>query len=363
MAPDHKLRLKALRAGMKDAGVEAFFVRSRVNVRYLCGFDGTYGILLVDAGAARLITDGRYTERAEALTRGAKVVTQPMTGADDWFRDLLKASAYRTIAFEGSMTFDEYEVLRRRARAAKSKLEPHTAMIHGLRAVKDDGEVKTIAKAARLADTMMAAAIGALGTGARESDISRVIRHCCEHNGGEAESFPNIVASGTNSSRPHHSPGARRLRRGDMVTIDLGGMLDGYCSDLTRNPVLGNPAPEFEKMYAACLEANELALKACKAGVACKDLDAVAREHIASRGYGKYFTHGLGHGVGMEIHEAPRLNATSTDTLQPGNVVTIEPGIYVPGLGGVRIEDLVVVTAGKPKVLSRTPKGLTIIPA
>jgi Xaa-Pro aminopeptidase len=237
------------------------------------------------------------------------------------------------------------------------------SLLVDLRRCKDDGEIATIKKAAGIADKMMQLAWDTARVGVSELELSRAIRRGSEALGAEGESFPNIVASGPNASRPHHHPMKRRLRKGDMITIDLGAVVDGYCSDLTRNPVLGKSSLRYDAMYEVCLAAQQAGIKACTAGATGKDVDAVARDIIASAGYGDYFNHGLGHGVGLDIHEAPRLSPASTDTLRAGDVVTVEPGIYIPGFGGLRIEDLLVVTEGKPRVLSRITKNLVILPA
>jgi len=361
---DFPARQKKLRAALGAAGCDALVVHDLVNARYLCGFKGSYGILVVDREKSWFLTDGRYAEIAAGMVFGAEIRIQPLEKVDAWFAAFFKERAYRTLAFEGSLTLDEFDTLRKRTRPAKTKLvKDETGLVRELRIVKDAEEIALLAKAEKLADRMMLAAWDILKPGVTELEISKFVRRAAEDLGSEGESFSNIVASGPNASRPHHSPSGRRIRKGDMVTIDLGCVVGGYCADLTRTPTVGKPSREFEKMYAACLEAQETALKACVAGAACKAVDAIARDIIASHGYGDYFNHGLGHGVGIQIHEAPRLNKVSTYTLRPGMVVTVEPGIYVPGVGGLRIEDLVVVTDGKPRVLSKSPKALTVLPA
>lgn len=356
-------RIAALQRLLREEGLDALLVSGLVNVRYLCGFVGTYGLLLVDTRGATFITDGRYAEAAEGCVQGARVLIRPLMKSDEFFRDLLRKGSYDLLGFEATLPYGEFETLRKWARQAKTKLRKAPPLVEHLRRVKDEEEIKAIAKAARVADRMMEAAWDALDPGTTERDVSRAIRHAADRLGAEGESFPDIVASGANASRPHHRPCERRLRRGDMVTVDLGAIVDGYCSDLTRTPALGRATKKFERIYEVCLRAQEAAVKACRAGMAASELDAVAREIIESAGYGKHYPHGLGHGVGLEIHEAPRLAKPSRDLLEAGNVVTIEPGIYLPGFGGVRIEDLLVVTGGAPRVLSRSPKALTILDA
>jgi Xaa-Pro aminopeptidase len=356
-------RIARLRREIKSAGLDALVVIQPVNVRYLSGFIGSYAVLVVDTSSATLITDGRYAEIAEGMVSDAKVMVQPLIKVDDWFRDFFSERGYKSLGFEGTLAWDEVERLKKRTRPSKGRLVESASLITQLRRVKDEVEIKAIARAARIADAMMEAAQTAARPGTPELELSQLIRRAAEDFGGEGESFDNIVASGPNASRPHHHPQKRKLRAGDMITFDLGARWNGYCSDLTRTPALGRLDPKFEKIYTTCLRAQEAALKAIRAGAACRDVDSAAREIISEAGYGSYFNHGTGHGVGLEIHEGPRLNAVSEETLQSGNVVTVEPGIYIPGFGGVRIEDLVVVTDKGCRVLSKSSKTLTILPA
>lgn len=359
--PPASARLTRFRRSISKAGLDGVVLRDRTTIHYLCGFNGSYGCLLVpSSGSPTLVTDSRYGEIAAGAVSATKVLVQPMMKTEEWFKDLFKKLNWKTVGFEGSSAWDAVQALRKRV--GRAKLVPANEPLKGLRGVKDDAELRIIAKAAALADSMMALAWEHLKPGVREDELSRLIRQGSENLGGQGESFENIVATGPNSSKPHHHGGTRKARRGDSVTIDLGGRLGNYCSDLTRNPFIGSASAELEKIYNTVLAANEAALKACRPGMMGKELDAVAREVIATAGYGEYFGHGLGHGVGMEIHEYPSVGARSTDVLEEGHVITIEPGIYVPGLGGVRIEDLVVVTKGRPRILSKSPKGLLIIP-
>lgn len=355
-------RLKALRAALAGKGLDAIVLRGRKNIRYLSGFDGSYGALIVDRSKAVLVTDGRYAEAAGAGLDGIRLEIQPTKDVPAFFSKLYADLGYAKLGFEGAITVAEHESLKKATRKAKTKLEEAGGLVADLRRTKDDAEVKTIAKAARIADKMMKAAWDAAKPGMPEAELSKLVRRAAEDFGASGESFDNIVAAGPSASRPHHHPGKRKLRKGDMLTIDLGAVVDGYCSDLTRTPVLGGSSRKFEEIYAVCLDAQQAAVRACKAGVSGKELDAVAREIIAAAGYGAYFNHGLGHGVGMDIHEGPRLSPASADVLRVGDVVTIEPGIYIPGFGGLRIEDLLVVGKDKSQVLSKAPRAYTVLP-
>jgi Xaa-Pro aminopeptidase len=361
--PSAPSRIARLRRHIKAAGLDAIVVVQPVNIRYLSGFVGSYGILVVDTTSAALITDGRYAEIAQGMVKDARVHVQPLSKVDEWYQAFFSKAGYRKIGFEGTLPWESVQNLKKRVRPAKSQLVEAGEMIRELRRVKEDSEIRLIAKAARIADAMMEEAQSAARPGISELELSLLIRRTAENLGASGESFDNIVASGPNASRPHHHPEKRKLRDGDMITFDLGARLDGYCSDLTRTPALGSLKPKFEQIYTVCLRAQEAALKAVRAGAACHDIDAEAREIISTAGYGTYFNHGTGHGVGLDIHESPRLNSVSQEILEEGNVVTVEPGIYIPGFGGVRIEDLVVVTRTGCRVLSRSSKTLTILHA
>ncbi|MEQ8821077.1 MAG: Xaa-Pro peptidase family protein [Sumerlaeia bacterium] len=359
-------RLERLRERIRAAEVDALLIQNLVNINYLTGFAGSHGLLIVDGEAARLVTDGRYWEIAEGLLAesgsSARIVAEPKGGKDEFFKDLFKDLGYGKLGFEGSLSVDAFDKLKERTTGAKTKLAKVSGQVEELRQVKDAGEIKAIRKAAKVADQMMEVAFQNIRSGVREWEVSLAIRRAAEDLGVRGESFTNIVASGPNASRPHHSPGKRKMKKGDMVTVDLGAVVDGYCSDLTRNPVIGKASRDYEKMYAACLDANEAVIKACRAGAICRELDAMAREIVKSHGFPD-FNHGLGHAVGMEIHESPRFSADTNEDVKlvPGNVMTIEPGIYVPGFGGVRIEDLVVVEEGGCRVLSKSPKELRVL--
>ncbi len=356
-----KRRLRRLRQKMKENDLDAMIVLDRVNTLYFTSFRCSYSILIIDSRTTRFITDSRYGEMAEKALEGFKVVVQPSRKVVDFLRDLWKKRGYKRAGFEGTISVNQRDWLGKWTRG--SKLVKAGELVQELRMVKDDEEIRTIRRSVRMADKLMEHAFEYIRPGMRESQISRVIRFGAEDLGGEGESFENIVASGPNSSQPHHHPGSRKLRRGDPVTIDLGIVYRCYCSDLTRTPVLGKVSKGFEEIYGVCLEANRKAIQEIRPGMTGKEVDALARDVIESAGYGKYFGHGLGHGVGLEIHEGPRLSPSAGDyRLQAGNVVTIEPGIYLPGVGGVRIEDYIVLTEKGAKVLSKSPKELKTLP-
>lgn len=362
MSEVHSQRIQRLQQALAARNLDAIVVLDRYNTIYLTGFKCSYSWLIVDREKATFITDSRYAEAAEAAVGSfTSLLIQPLQKVKEFFRDTFKAFGYKQIGFEGSISVDEFDSLKGYVRGAK--FEKAGDLLVALRMVKDASEIAIIRKAVKLADKMMAQAIAGLRVGITELEVARGIRFSSETLGGEGESFECIVASGPNSSRPHHRGGPRKLRKGDPITLDLGGRYGGYCSDLTRNAVLGKVDPEYQKIYDICLASNEAGIKAVRAGVTGVEVDAIAREVIERAGYGQYFGHGLGHGVGLEIHEDPRLSKRATDyKLEPGNIVTIEPGIYLPGKFGVRIEDYALVTEKGCEVLSRAPKQLQIIP-
>lgn len=357
MAKKGTPRVQKLRRALKKSGLDGFFVCGRENTRYLTGFAGTYSVIALDSEGAWFVTDPRYGEAAEKDLGGQfEILLKTSQNTKSFWKDFLAERGWKSAGFEGSVPYNNYEMLR--SNCPKLKLEEAEQLILELRARKDEAELAAIRKAVRLADRIMKRAIAMLRPGLSEAEVSRQIRFWAEEMGGVGESFPNIVAAGRNSSRPHHHPGKKKLKAGDPVTIDLGVIADGYCSDLTRTVALGQSAKEFEHIYEVCLAANEAAIAAIKPGMTGAQADAKARAVIEEAGYGEFFGHGLGHGVGVEIHEAPRLAPSSEQKLYAGNVVTIEPGIYVPRKFGVRIEDYAVLVKGGAEVLSQAPKRL-----
>lgn len=332
-------------------GLDALVITDLVNLRWLTGFTGTNGLAVVGPGVRRFVTDSRYVLRASAEVVGFEVEQAPAV-----FFEALQGLAGRVGFEDQHVSVRQFEKLR----ALIPDLRPAGDVIPALRAVKDEGELASIRAAAELADAALKEGVSAGVVGRTEREIALRIEDAMRRGGGEA-AFPVIVAAGENGASPHAVPREVAIEAGQLVTIDFGAKLDGYCSDCTRTFAAGAVGAALATLCALVAEAQAAGLAAVRAGAEGKAVDAVARDVIAAAGHGEHFGHGLGHGVGMEVHEAPRLARTSTDTLAAGNVVTVEPGVYVPGLGGVRIEDLVVVTGGEPEVLSGLDKGLTTL--
>jgi Xaa-Pro aminopeptidase len=344
-----------LAAGLAERELDLMLVTELVNVRYLTGFGGTNGACICGPDIRCFLTDFRYTERAEAEVDGWEVVTV----RDDWLGGIAER-------LRGRVGFEDDHVPVRMLERLKGKLADgvETAAAGGaverLRRVKDEAELAAIAAAAQLADEVWRWTLERGLGGRSEIDVAKAAEARIRELGAEP-SFAAIVAAGPGGALPHAEPGERQIRRGELVVFDMGAKLDGYCSDGTRTFAAGEPGEGAREVYETVRAAQAAALEAVRAGIGGEELDGVAREAIVAAGHGERFGHGLGHGVGMEVHEAPRLSPRSEDTLAAGEVVTIEPGVYLPGELGVRIEDLVVVEQDGCRNLSGLPKDLQLI--
>jgi Xaa-Pro aminopeptidase len=336
--------------------LDMLFVSDLVNVRYLTGFAGTNGACLVGGDELVFFTDFRYTERAESEVG-------PEWERPEAERELLPQIVAR---MHGRVGFEDSKLTVRQLGRLEGEagedvdLVPAGELVEELRAVKEPEELKRIAAAAELTDGVYTWALERGLSGRSERDVARA----CEARIRELDaepSFPPIVAAAENGALPHAEPGEREIGSGELVVFDMGALLDGYCSDCTRTYATGEPGEEARTVYELVREAQAAALDAVRAGSGGKDVDAVPREMIDAAGQGERFGHGTGHGVGLEVHEGPRLATTSEDELREGNVVTVEPGVYLPGRFGVRIEDLVVVTENGHRNLSGLPKDLQIV--
>lgn len=351
-------RLQKLRELVAARGLDALLVTNLVNVRYLSGFTGTNAALMVSATEAVLLTDFRYLEQAAAQASAFEVV--------DGGREPRKLLAAR-MPPGGTVGFDDAHMNVQSHRAwldavgESAELVAASGIPESMRAVKDAGELDLIAKAARIADSIYET-LASEGLGGRtESDVAWRITELAHERGGQGLSFPPIVAAGAHGALPHAEPRDHPIVRGDLVVLDLGVIVEGYCSDATRTFSVGEPSSSARDVYELVLTAQRAALSAVVAGGECKAVDAAAREVIDAAGYGERFGHSTGHGVGLEVHELPTLSARSDAVLATCNVVTVEPGVYLPGEFGVRIEDLVVVEEGGPRVLSEFTKSLTVV--
>jgi len=345
-------RLEAL---LGERELDRMLVTDLTNVRYLTGFTGSNGACVCGPDLRLFFTDFRYTERAATEVSGWETVTV----ADDWLGGIAGQLAGRVGFEDDQMSVRTLAKLREKL-AEGVEAVPAGGAVEALRRVKDEGELAAIAAASELADEVWRWAIEQGLAGRTERDVALAAEARIRALGAEP-SFPAIVAAGPDGALPHAEPGEREIGRGELVVFDMGAKLDGYCSDGTRTYATGEPGEEARGVYATVLEAQLAALGAIEAGVEGGAVDRVAREVIEAAGHGERFGHGLGHGVGLEVHEGPRLSLRSDDTLAPGEVVTVEPGIYLPGKLGVRIEDLVVVTTAGLDNLSGLPKELQLV--
>jgi Xaa-Pro aminopeptidase len=345
-------RIERLRGELGELGAATFLVTNSVNVRYLTGFDSSNAALLVSGDRLVVATDGRYVEAARGL--GGLEVHAADRDVLGWLGDRLGALAEGPVAFEA----DTVTVAGHQALSANgASLLPASGVVLRLRSVKDDGELDAIRRAGRITTAAYERLTREPFVGRTEAAVAWSMEQALREEGADALAFPVIVASGPNSALPHHHPGQREIGAGETVIVDAGALVDGYCADCTRTFATGPLPEELRQAYALCRSAQENALAAVRAGATARDLDAIARGEIQASGLAPV-VHGLGHGVGLEVHELPVLRPTSTDVLAAGSVVTIEPGVYLAGRGGVRIEDLVVVGEEGPEVLTTFTKDL-----
>ena len=363
---DHRARQLSLERYANSQGLDALLIGNLTNVRYLCGFAGSSGALALYQGRWALFTDGRYTRQAEMQVRGASIHIgsgSPPVLAARWIGEKFRRDAarvgieaeYVSLATKNRIAAE----LRRVARRRRYSFLPRTGMVEQLRIKKEAREVTQIGKAVSLASGIFPSFVRAIHSGIAENEVAAELEYLARKAGAERMSFETIVASGPNSALPHARPTQRKIGRG-FVVLDYGVILGGYCSDMTRTVWVGRASRQAARIYSAVLEAQLAGIDAVRAGVAAQTVDQAARDVLRKHKLEKYFTHSLGHGVGLEIHEAPRLAKGQTQKLEAGMVVTIEPGVYIPGSGGVRIEDMVLVTENGCKVLTPTPKELII---
>lgn len=352
-------RINKLRDKLKEKKIEAFLVTKKENVRYLSGFTGTAGKLLITQNDSIFITDFRYLDQAEEQTDGC-VIEEISSNFIEGFSELLKRKKIRNLSFESQdVNFKMYQELKEKLEL--DSLNPVESVVENLRMIKDSAEVEQIKKAVEIADQGFEFLLKFIEPGKTEKEVALELEFFMKRNGGEANAFDFIVASGKRGALPHGVASSKKIEKGDLVTIDFGTVYQGYHSDITRTVAVGNPSPKLKDIYQLVLKAQKKVISEIKAGMSCVEADKIARDMIAEAGYKDNFGHGLGHGVGLEIHEGPRVSYTSEDKLKSGMVVTDEPGIYISGLGGVRIEDDLLITEDGCEVLNSAPKELIIL--
>jgi Xaa-Pro aminopeptidase len=364
---DHAGRLHRLLSALQENHLDALFVTHLPNIRYLCGFTGSAAALLVADRGSILFTDGRYrTQAKQEVNAGtAKIVIagkSPLLAAAEWLAEH-RTRSIRTVGIESeSITAAMRDRLASLLKGTgKVRLRSAPALVERARMVKDSDEIQRICRAVELGASLFRVARNKIRPGVREVEVAAAMEYEARRAGAEGMSFSTIIAAGARSAIVHGRASAARIPKRGFVVCDFGVILAGYCSDRTRTVHVGPPSSEARGLYKAVLEAQQAAIATVRPGVTAAEVDGAARSVLRRHKLARYFTHSTGHGLGLEIHEAPRLAAGQSQKLEPGMVITIEPGVYVPGKWGVRIEDVVVVTSSGCEVLSPTDKELVVI--
>ena len=357
MSSPHKIRRKALDQLISEAKLDALVITHPANWYYLTGFTGEAGVLIVSDGVATLITDGRFTIQARQETSSIRLVQQKGSLMESTGR-LLREKAIKRVGFDPAQTSVGQLQLLRKAAGARTKWVSAAGLVGTLRARKEPSELARMRQAAILAGDVLTGAINLLKPGVMENDVAAEIEYQMRKRGASGPAFETIVAFGDRSALPHARPSAKRLRKNELVVLDLGAILAHYCSDITRTVYVGKAPARVKQWYRAVLEAQIAAIAAVRAGASCGDVDAAARQVLAGYKLDRLFTHSTGHGLGLEVHEDPRVARGQKTRLEPGFVVTIEPGVYMAGVGGIRIEDDVAVHSENTEVLTRIPRDL-----
>jgi Xaa-Pro aminopeptidase len=352
-------RLAALRRSLAQSNLDALLVTYLPHVRYLTGFSGSNGHCFVGKRTEYLLTDNRYRDQVKEEVQGIRVVITK--------KSLSEAAAGLPV-FSGSMRLGIESQYLSVAGLATLKTRLHRvtfvktqSLVERVAAIKDKSEIDSIRRAVDISDRVFRRIVEFVRPGMTELDVAAEIGYLHRKLGAEADAFEPIVASGRRGALPHARASSKKIRSGELVTLDFGCRVKGYNSDLTRTVAVGRPPARARKIYQVVQDAQRIAIEAARSGMAAKALDGVARSYIRKKGFGRYFSHSLGHGLGLQVHEAPRISSLSKDVLLDGNVVTIEPGIYIPEFGGIRIEDDIVIRNTHPEVLSRSPRELLIL--
>lgn len=353
-------RLAKLRRRLAEENLEALLVASHPNRAYLSGYTGDSGTLVITAGASLLLTDSRYTEQAEAQASGFTVVREGNDRLATLVETLQRLKPARTGFESRAVSFAAAQEWEGEL-AGVTALVPTAGLIEELRQVKDEGELALLRQAAALADAGFARLLGTVRAGLTEREVALELEFFLRRQGAEAAGFEFIVASGPRGSLPHGAASGKVIQDGELVTFDFGCFVGGYTSDLTRTVAVGSAPERLREVYEVVRRAQEAGVQAVRPGRTGAEVDGVARAIIAGAGYGEAFGHGLGHGVGREVHESPRLRLNGTEVLRPGMVVTVEPGVYLPGVGGVRIEDMVLVTETGGERLTHSRRDLVTL--
>lgn len=353
-------RIDAIREKIEEQDLDGLLISNAENRRYLSGFSGSAGHLFITSKDAVLATDFRYLEQGATEAPGFRI--ERITASLEWLPRVAAEIGAGLLGFESDcITVAQHSrmkdaIAESRGPAGKTRLIGTAGLTASLRATKDTQELELLAKAIEIDDRAFDEVSSTLVPGMTEVEVAWRIEQAMRIRGAESVSFPTIVARGPSAALPHHRAAEDELREGETIVIDMGARYRGYCSDLTRTLIIGEPDDRFKKVYDCVLAAQLTAIETMESGMTGREADGLARVVIEECGFSEYFGHGLGHGVGLEVHEKPTVGISGTDELSDGMVFSVEPGVYIPGWGGVRIEDLVVLENGRPKVLSKARK-------
>jgi Xaa-Pro aminopeptidase len=351
-------KIQKLREQFAQAGIDGMLVTSPYNRRYMTNFTGTSGVALISEEKALFITDFRYVEQAGNQAAGYEIVQHTVPIHEEVAKQAEKLGIQKLGFEKDHLTYSNYQDYQK---AFKGELIPVGGIIENLRLIKSESEIKILKEAADIADAAFKHILDFIKPGITELEVANELEFFMRKCGASSSSFDTIVASGKRSALPHGVASEKVIEKGDIVTLDYGALYKGYVSDITRTVAVGEPSADLKNIYQIVLDAQLLAVEKIKPGMTGKEADAIARNYIAEKGFGDQFGHSLGHGIGLEIHEKPVLSMRSDIVLQPGMAVTIEPGIYVPGLGGVRIEDDAIITSSGNETITHSTKDLIIL--
>lgn len=351
-------RVNKVREQLKSNGIDALLVTNLYNVRYLTNFTGSTGLALITEDKAYFVTDFRYTEQAAEEAVGFEIIKNEGLIYEEVAR-LVEQDQIKKLGFEE--TNISYAIYKQLEELIKTELVAISGLVEKIREVKSEEEIAIIRKAVEITEKAYDYILGFVKVGVTEIEVANKLDFYMRKLGATGVSFDTIVASGFRSAMPHGVASDKQIEAGDMVTIDFGCIYNGYVSDMTRTFAVGDPGEELKKIYEIVYQANKKVTEAAKVGVTGAELDAIARDYITEHGYGDQFGHTTGHGIGLEVHEGPSISYKNTDPLVENNIITNEPGIYIPGLGGVRIEDDLIIKENGNENLMKTSKKLVIL--
>ncbi|PEF06096.1 aminopeptidase [Bacillus thuringiensis] len=353
------VRITNIQKQLHNYGIDGLLITKKENRQYATNFTGSAGVVLIAAHKAIFVTDFRYVDQAKTEIKAAEIIMHKGNLEEEVANQVSKLNIQKLGIEDNNMTLQQFKKLQK---YIHTEMVPVCEIIEDIRLIKDTSEIETMKIAATIADEAFHHIVTFLKPGISETDVRDELEFFMRKKGATSSSFQIIVASGVRSSLPHGVASNKIIERGDIVTLDFGALYDGYCSDITRTVAIGEPSEEFQKIYNVVREALKRGTEAIKPGETAKSIDDITRSYITEHGYGQYFGHSTGHGLGLEIHEPLRLSQESKATLQEGMVVTVEPGIYIPNWGGCRIEDDIVITKDGYDVITKSNRELIIIP-